>query len=83
MNMVVRQFPPSESCKMRVILLSRYGTWDFYKDKEKTDTRRLKDHGGHLNFCATMHILKTKNKCCENQHRTKKEEDSLSICCIS
>ena len=29
MNMVVRQFPPSESCRMRVILLSRYGTYAF------------------------------------------------------
>lgn len=29
MNMVVRQFPPRESCRMRVILLSRYGTCDF------------------------------------------------------
>lgn len=32
MNIVVRQFPPSESCSMRVILLSRYGTWDFCKE---------------------------------------------------
>ena len=31
MNMVVLQFPPRESCRMRVILLSRYGTWVFYR----------------------------------------------------
>ena len=29
MMMVVRQLPPRESCRMRVILLSRYGTWLF------------------------------------------------------
>ena len=33
MNMVVLQFPPRESCRMRVILLSRYGTWVFYREQ--------------------------------------------------
>ncbi len=40
MNMVVRQFPPSESCKMRVILLSRYGTWDFCREIKKRKEER-------------------------------------------
>ena len=35
MNMVVRQFPPSESCRMRVILLSRYGTYAFCGAKRR------------------------------------------------
>lgn len=69
MNIVVRQFPPSESCKMRVILLSRYGTWDFYKEttrrKEgreriKDSKKRAKDHKtveDILNCSTIMRIL--------------------------
>ena len=39
MNMVVRQFPPSESCRMRVILLSRYGTYAFCGAKRRQTGR--------------------------------------------
>uniref|UniRef100_A0AAR2L301 Uncharacterized protein n=1 Tax=Pygocentrus nattereri TaxID=42514 RepID=A0AAR2L301_PYGNA len=35
MNMVVLQFPPRESCRIRVILLSRYGTWVFCLHNKK------------------------------------------------
>lgn len=34
MTMVVLQFPPRESWRIRVILLSRYGTCVFYLRKE-------------------------------------------------
>ena len=37
MNMVVRQLPPRESWRIRVILLSRYGTWVFCRETEEKE----------------------------------------------
>ena len=37
--MVVRQFPPRESCRIRVILLSLYGTWLFWRIKISPSNR--------------------------------------------
>ena len=41
MMMVVRQFPPRESCRIRVILLSLYGTWVFYKHTTDKITKKI------------------------------------------
>ena len=67
MNMVVRQLPPSESCRMRVILLSRYGTWDFCRDKEMVETKGSEKglnkergelgNGGENSYCTHVHML--------------------------
>lgn len=92
--MVVRQFPPSESCRMRVILLSRYGTWDFYKEIKRSEERGLKiatgsekdkredwkAEGKILNCCTITSVFeKTKNMCCLYRERTKEKVISLSL----
>ena len=39
MNIVVRQFPPKESWRIRVILLSRYGTELFWRKREASNQK--------------------------------------------
>lgn len=93
--MVVRQFPPSESCRMRVILLSRYGTWDFYKEIKRSKERGLKIATGSekdkqedwkaegntelLQDRRDVCLWKTKNMCCLHRERTKEKVISLSL----